>query len=309
MLAMEGLNGLLKTAEAQQNFHHHWRCHRNTITNICFADDLLLFCRAEESSYQILKDTLVSFAKLSELTINHTKSALFFSMVSIQDREALSNLMGIQLQSPPVRYLGLPLITTRLTYSNCLSLINRITSRIRLWTSASLTYAGHLQLIKAVLFSIQVYWSTNMMLPVSVVKKIESIMASFLWKGVSLSLRQVQRWYGTRSIFPWMKEVWASRGCTFGTKRRLPSFFGACSPLKPRSGQHGFTSTSFKVCPFGRLTPLLIHPRPGGKLCKLGSGAEGRFWVTWAMVNPPPYGMTTGCLKEDACETCSLQDR
>ena len=184
---MEGLNGLLKTAEAQQNFHHHWRCHRNTITNICFADDLLLFCRAEESSHQILKDTLVSFAKLSELTINHTKSALFFSMVSIQDREALSNLMGIQLQSPPVRYLGLPLITTRLTYSNCLSLINRITSRIRLWTSASLTYAGHLQLIKAVLFSIQVYWSTSMMLPVSVVKKIESIMASFLWKGVSLS--------------------------------------------------------------------------------------------------------------------------
>lgn len=186
VLAMEGLNGALKLAQNKEGFRYHWRCKKNTITNICFADDLLLFCHADERSCHILKSSLVSFSELSGLNINHAKSALFLSGVTPQVRQALSNIMGIQLQSPPIRYLGLPLITTRLTYVDCLPLINRITTRIRLWTSATLTYAGRLQLIKAVLFSIQVYWSTSLMLPAAVVKKIEGIMAAFLWSGVSL---------------------------------------------------------------------------------------------------------------------------
>ncbi|KAJ0008203.1 hypothetical protein Pint_30736 [Pistacia integerrima] len=95
--------------------------------------------------------------------------------------------MGFQLGQLPVRYLGVPLISTRLRHSDCRPLLERILSRIRLWTSASLTYAGRLQLIKSVLFSIQVYWSSMFLLPAATVRRIESILASFLWKGTSLS--------------------------------------------------------------------------------------------------------------------------
>lgn len=56
--------------------------------------------------------------------------------------------MGFQHQALPIRYLGVPLITTRLTHTDCLPLVEKITTRIKLWTSASLTYAGRLQLIK-----------------------------------------------------------------------------------------------------------------------------------------------------------------
>lgn len=53
--------------------------------------------------------------------------------------------------------------------------------------STSLTYAGVLQLIKLVLFSIQVYWSSMFLLSATTVRQIESILASFLWRGTSLS--------------------------------------------------------------------------------------------------------------------------
>lgn len=87
----------------------------------------------------------------------------------------------------PVRYLWVPFISTRLTYTDCIPSVERIIARIKLWTSSSLTYAGRLQLIKSVLFSIQVYWSSIFILPCATLKKIESILAAFLWRGTSMS--------------------------------------------------------------------------------------------------------------------------
>lgn len=66
---------------------------------------------------------------------------------------------------------------------NCTPLMEKITTKIQLWTRSSLTYAGRLQLIKSVLFSYQVFWSTMFLLPCKVVKRIESMMTAFLWKG------------------------------------------------------------------------------------------------------------------------------
>ena len=51
----------------------------------------------------------------------------------------------------------------------------------------ALSYDRHLQLIKSVLFSIQVYWSSMFILPKAVIRKVEAILRSFLWKGSDLS--------------------------------------------------------------------------------------------------------------------------
>ncbi|KAJ6723138.1 REVERSE TRANSCRIPTASE ZINC-BINDING DOMAIN-CONTAINING PROTEIN-RELATED-RELATED [Salix koriyanagi] len=66
-------------------------------------------------------------------------------------------------------------------------LVEKITARIKLWTSATLSYAGRLQLIKTTLFSMQVYWMSMFILPMAVIKRIESILARFLWRGPSLA--------------------------------------------------------------------------------------------------------------------------
>jgi len=187
VLAMEGLRGVLREAAQDPRYHYHWRCQQESITHLCFADDLMIFCQADMDSVRVVRRALDDFADLSGLVINPEKSHAFLSGVDDDLKASLLGLLGFRLGSLPVRYLGVPLITTRLKHSDCLPLVERILSRIRLWTSASLTYAGRLQLIKSVLFSIQVYWSTMFILPCSIVRQIEGILAAFLWKGTSLS--------------------------------------------------------------------------------------------------------------------------
>lgn len=94
--------------------------------------------------------------------------------------------MKTQKTNLPVSQGSLSAITTRLKHIDCQQLLDRILSRIKLWTAASLSYAGRLQLIKSVIFSIQVYWSSIFLLPQATLKKIDQLLSAFLWKGTSL---------------------------------------------------------------------------------------------------------------------------
>ncbi len=48
-----------------------------------------------------------------------------------------------------------------------------------------MSFAGRLQLIKVVLYGIQVYWASVFILPKKVVKLVEQKFNSYLWSGVS----------------------------------------------------------------------------------------------------------------------------
>jgi hypothetical protein len=187
VLAMEGLAGIINQSVQGSAFKYHWRCKPTKLTHICFADDLMLFCHADPDSIMVLKSSLDKFSTLSGLTINLAKSSLYLSGLEGSLRSTIVSQLGIQEKTLPVRYLGVPLLSSRLTHTDCLPLLQRITARIKLWTSSSLTYAGRLQLIKSVLFSIQVYWSAIFILPCATIKKMESILAAFLWKGTTLT--------------------------------------------------------------------------------------------------------------------------
>jgi hypothetical protein len=83
----------------------------------------------------------------------------------------------------PVRYVGVPLITTRLTAADCEGLVAKFTSRIDSWCSKHLSFAGRLQLISSVLFSLQVFWSSILILPKVVINLLEQKLNRFLWCG------------------------------------------------------------------------------------------------------------------------------
>ncbi|KAL0295644.1 UNVERIFIED_CONTAM: hypothetical protein Scaly_3094800 [Sesamum calycinum] len=48
-------------------FQHHWKCKDIGLVTLCFADDVLLFCKAHIPSLKVLTDTLNEFASLSGL--------------------------------------------------------------------------------------------------------------------------------------------------------------------------------------------------------------------------------------------------
>ena len=82
-----------------------------------------------------------------------------------------------------MKYLGVPLISTRLSNCDCQPLLDKIMTRIQSWTSRALSYAGRLQLNLSVLYSIQQYWCSMFIIPKYTISKIEQIFSSFLWAG------------------------------------------------------------------------------------------------------------------------------
>ena len=99
---------------------------------------------------------------------------------------------GFQLGSLPIRYLGLPLITTKLSFRDCEPLMLKIRSRIDCWVNKFLNHAGRLQLLKVVLFGIQAYWTSHLFLPKFALKKLQSLFVKFLWSGSFNATKQVK---------------------------------------------------------------------------------------------------------------------
>ncbi|KAL0362364.1 UNVERIFIED_CONTAM: hypothetical protein Scaly_1191600 [Sesamum calycinum] len=130
------------------HFRYHWKCKEIGILNLCFADDVLLFCKAHIPSIQVLKDSLSEFANLSGLKVNPTKSQLILSRAVQQERQQIIAFLGFQEGSLPVKYLGVPLTSSRLTIADCRPLINKMDARLAGWNHLNLSYAGRIQLIR-----------------------------------------------------------------------------------------------------------------------------------------------------------------
>lgn len=185
VLAMEAFSGLLDNSIGQLKFH--WRCKKERIYHLCFADDLLIFCRGDPGSVEVVRDCLDNFKFLSGLSPNPSKSNILTCGVDRSTRELLQLILGFNEGYLPFRYLGVPLISSKLRKVDCIALVDRITSRIKSWTCRFLSYAGRVQLVKSFLFATQVYWSSLFILPKGVMKNIEQVLRSFLWKGVDAS--------------------------------------------------------------------------------------------------------------------------
>jgi hypothetical protein len=83
----------------------------------------------------------------------------------------------------PIHYLGVPLISKRLTAAGCDALVSKIAGRIDSWLSRSLSFAGRLQLISSVLLSLQIYLAKVFILPKRILFLLQQKFNRFLWGG------------------------------------------------------------------------------------------------------------------------------
>ncbi|GJW51132.1 putative RNA-directed DNA polymerase, eukaryota, reverse transcriptase zinc-binding domain protein [Tanacetum coccineum] len=87
----------------------------------------------------------------------------------------------------PVKYLGVPLVSSRLVFRDCKELIEKVEGRINDWKNKSLSIAGRLQLVQSVIASMHVYWALVFILPSRILLEIEQLMRGFLWCQGGLS--------------------------------------------------------------------------------------------------------------------------
>ncbi|KAL0293691.1 UNVERIFIED_CONTAM: hypothetical protein Scaly_3136600 [Sesamum calycinum] len=86
--------------------------------------------QAHIPSIKVLTDTLSEFASLSGLKVNPVKSQIIFSRAVQQERQHILEYVGFQEGSLPVKYLGIPLTSSRLTFVDCRPLIDKVDARL-----------------------------------------------------------------------------------------------------------------------------------------------------------------------------------
>ncbi|XP_062089551.1 uncharacterized protein LOC133796085 [Humulus lupulus] len=181
VLIMEYLTRRLQMAACVPTFRYHPMCKSLNLLNLCFADDLLLFCKGNLASVQVLREALEEFSLVSGLVINTNKSHVYFGGIPADQRQKMATELHLTEGSFPLKYLGVPMRPTKWKHEDCDIIVQKFRMRIHSWASRHLSYVGRIQLIHSVLFGLRNYWMGIFILPQSIIKEIEKLCRSFLW--------------------------------------------------------------------------------------------------------------------------------
>lgn len=192
VISMEVLSKMLDTAAGLNKFGYHPSCKKIGLTHLSFADDLMVLSDGKIRSMDGIAAVFDEFAKRSGLRISMEKSTIYLAGAPTTHQQSLITNYPFAIGTLPVRYLGLPLVTKRLTSSDYLPLIEQIRKRIGSWTARFLSFAGRLNLISSIIWSICNFWLAAFRLPRDCIKEIEKLCSAFLWSGAAMNPRKAK---------------------------------------------------------------------------------------------------------------------
>lgn len=211
VMAMDILSKDLDIAAREGSFGIHPKCYNPLVTHLSFADDLLIFFDGSRDSLRGILTVLRDFQRRSGLSLNLRKTCVFVDGNNAPLASQLAADHGLVHGSLPVKYLGVPLMPHKLTRQDYQPLIDKVRGRVNTWTAKHLSFAGRLQLIQSVIYSMINFWSAIFPLPKECLDELEQICNAFLWTGASGSAR------GAKA-----ERVWRLRSSqAFGSKSSL----------------------------------------------------------------------------------------
>nr|GEY42636.1 hypothetical protein [Tanacetum cinerariifolium] len=111
-------------------FTYHRYCSKLDLINLCFADDLFLFAHADANSAYVIMESLDEFKDASGLVPSLPKSTTYFYNILTHTKLAILHILPFEEGHLPVKYMGVPLISTRFVYRDCKELIEKVHNRL-----------------------------------------------------------------------------------------------------------------------------------------------------------------------------------
>lgn len=150
------------------------------ITNSLYADNLLLFGKAEIGEASTIVAAMNAFSRMSGQRVGPDKSEIWFSKKTPEGvRREVECILGVSQSSQGARkYLGAPIATSTGAFD---FLIEKFLVKLQAWKGRKLTPAGRLVMIKAALQSIPLYYFGTAKIPQGVLHKLTSIIRCFFW--------------------------------------------------------------------------------------------------------------------------------
>ena len=152
------------------------------VNHLLFADDTMFFLNGNEDNCTALMSLLNSYEEASGQSINKDKSAITFSRrTPATIKNPIKEALQIHKEGGVGKYLGLPEQFGRRKRDLFASIIDRIQQKTKGWKNKFLSSAGKLVMLQSVLSAIPSYSMTYFKLPISLVKRIQSVITRFWW--------------------------------------------------------------------------------------------------------------------------------
>jgi hypothetical protein len=183
ILCAEGLSTLLHKAERNDTITGLPIAKGGTkINHLLFADDSLLFCKANFMEWGNIQEILDIYEKASGQKLNRDKTSIFFSKNTKEEfKEYIASISGVSITTQFEKYLGLPTIVGQSWMRAFGGMKGRIWERIQGWRENFLSQAGKEVLLKAVVQAISTFTMNIFQLPKTLCKDINFLMSKFWW--------------------------------------------------------------------------------------------------------------------------------
>ena len=183
LLCAEALNSMLIQAKANGVISRVPTSKNSPkISHMFFVDDGFLFCKANSVEWKRLTRILEKYEVVSGQKLNKAKTSIFFNRnTSIEKREEITRLSGIQATNRYEKYLGLPTLVGKSRSRAFKSIKDRVWSRLQNLKVKFLSQAGKEILLKAVVQAIPTYSMSVFLLPSSLCQEINRLMQNFWW--------------------------------------------------------------------------------------------------------------------------------
>ena len=150
------------------------------ISHLIFADDTLLFCRANKGDLDVIQGILVLYENASGQKLNREKTTLFFSKATSEKRKLeIIEKLGVSEVKEDERYLGLPAVVGRNKKASLNYIKERVWNKLQGWKEKLISQAGREVLLKAVVQAILTFVMGCFKLPSGLLNDIEMIIRKF----------------------------------------------------------------------------------------------------------------------------------